>query len=614
MRLPILALALLCLLSAAHAVSLSDFLKPYLLPGERFSAQNLAVETGNYQLVSISRKPTFLLSEQEDTFTIIADREAIAAVLRADAIASMRMGETVDESLLLLVDFNDSRQPAEAECRRLTGTDRFPCIDKDSCIVACRSVPNCETALSYSIDSIRALQNWLSASAELDTAVSSALAEGQTIGGDPVPGAADAALSKFEAARLIAANVSSNLIFGCGPQMPCYCKLGMNNSLLDGAIGNLKALRQNLNNLAVLDQNASVIADRTSERLAIGNEGEKYALVMRNAEDGIVSTREVIENSLLHVRDNSLLNGFNLLQGQLVQLRQSVSAKNYSQAEVRADAFFTSMNSLVDNASTNAATYRLLIDLQLNATRTLNALSEFELVEPDASTFDSLATRLAAITITTPLEPSANARFPTLALLQKELTSIAVSSAALLDKSEKSALESELANLQSQTKALEANARSYDQNVSTSSINQLMQDAEGKLASGDRYGARLALDDAKSKLEDEKARLDASIADIKISSQALADASVAIAEAGRTRFTLIQPDLSAAKAKLAEAQSLLYSQPEQSALLAAQASELANASVPEAQTRDQLAIIIAVVLGLAAAVGVLYWVYRREEG
>src|SRR3989344_3662189 len=168
MRTFIPALALLFMLSIAHAVSLSVFLKPYMLPGESFRAENFDVSNRSFSLIKIFGQPSFLVEARQENFSLIDDQQEIYGILWERAVSEIDAEGTKNASLLQLHEFNRTRQPNEDECKRLTGTDRLPCEDKDSCIVACRSVPVCETALSYSLDSILALKDWLDTTKRLD--------------------------------------------------------------------------------------------------------------------------------------------------------------------------------------------------------------------------------------------------------------------------------------------------------------------------------------------------------------------------------------------------------------------------------------------------------------
>ncbi|VVC04948.1 Uncharacterised protein [Candidatus Burarchaeum australiense] len=610
------ALALLFLLPALNAVSLADFMKPYLLPGERYVSTYLTVDNSDYRLITISKKPTFLLAVHEDNFSIVQGNESIFGILRADALANLHMGETLDNAVFLLAEFNESRASGEAKCAQLTGTDRLPCIDKESCIVACRSVPNCEMALSYSIEPIFGIRDWVVARGQLDDAVLAAQEAGLRVGENNSAGSLNEALAQFGDVRAISANISSNIIFDCSPTGRCFCGKSSNDSALSLAFSELSALNQSLASLASLGETANSMAQRTAERVSLSNDADKYALVLRNAEEGALTARVSLDASLLYVHDDSLITDFNLLQGQLVQLRQSVGAKNYSQAAVRADSFFSQLNLVVDEAESNAATYRLLIDLQLNATNSLKLLADMDLQGRDAQDFNSLSVRLDAVNLAAPLDLASNPNFPTVALLQREMLSLASSSASLLIRAETSILNDELADLEAELKGLEGTASTYKQNKSvfdSGPVTDLMEQSEKKLAQQDISGARLALEDAKVKLSEEKVKLDARVGAIGNASQVLATASNAIHESEQVRFTLINPNLSEAKARLAEANALLYSAPEDSAVLSQQAADLAQAAVPEAQNLDQLAVIGSIAAGLVVLVAALYWIYKKEE-
>ena len=71
--------------------------------------------------------------------------------------------------------------------------------------------------------------------------------------------------------------------------------------------------------------------------------------------------------------------------------------------------------------------------------------------------------------------------------------------------------------------------------------------------------------------------------------------------------------LAEANSRLMQATDKIYSDPASAALLAEEAEAIANESVARAASQNQLILIVGVFLGLVLLLGLLYWLYKREE-
>jgi len=603
-----LALAILLALALpSAAVSTNEFLQPYLLPGERFSVEEFSENGGSYTLISISREPAFLLLAEDEGFSFVSAEGEIYDLLYLKALSETDVSELLDESLLLLQDFNESRLEGEGECKRQTGTDRFPCTDKDSCIVACRSVPNCEVALSYNIDSINEIQAWLVASDMLSATVANAESTHFEV------------LESFEAeslaglmetereARTLAQTIKQNALFECGPGGKCFCSYSLDESSLDQSLELLESLNSSLTYIEQLPSVAALMATSTEERTSMKGEGDMYALVLSDAEEGLDRLRAKTDASLIFVRDDGLLTGFNELQATLTTLNFAIQEKDYVEAEQIAMAFNSKLSDLLERASANVDDYYAYLDLRLNASNTLALLAGAELTPIRNARMLELEKRFNDTETSALLERTQLQEFRT------EVIDIASSASILYAESETERLRHELERLEKKIQDLGLLAADYGQAPDLESISLELEDAKELLIQGDFQLAGQRVTHADTSLSEIEEELTAMAGMVDAASQALSEALAEIDAASEVQFMIIQPDLTAANKEFENARVILYTNPQETATRASHAVELAQEAVDSAHSYDQIAVMASIAGGIVLLVGVLYWLYKREE-
>jgi hypothetical protein len=143
---------LLIFLSSSLAVGSRDldfFIFDYLRENETFTKVPFNLSDGEYYIISVE-EPTFLIHVlPKGDIEMVSEKESIKKsligyyALQGITMEELKLNKTYSEELLSLVDsFNKSRK-GEYECRRLTGTDRFPCVDLETCWRACYT-PICQ--------------------------------------------------------------------------------------------------------------------------------------------------------------------------------------------------------------------------------------------------------------------------------------------------------------------------------------------------------------------------------------------------------------------------------------------------------------------------------------
>lgn len=145
MRFVLLVVALSLCLALAFAESCSDSVKKYLDAGEGYSTLGISAG-GQFLLFSINEKYSMLARCEQQNSTYLSNAKEIEAVLNAYANQSensLSLGEQWKNRMEEYLNSFSGSRAKEAECKRNTGTDRFPCSDRKSCFQSCYT-PLCE--------------------------------------------------------------------------------------------------------------------------------------------------------------------------------------------------------------------------------------------------------------------------------------------------------------------------------------------------------------------------------------------------------------------------------------------------------------------------------------
>jgi hypothetical protein len=185
----IAALALFCgLCATAHADSDSDigaFVSKYLFENESFMKEGVGdyfiIRIGHYEDTGLgadyvenatiiieatngTNGTSFRLVEESDEIYDVMSKKYANEGLSYDALYPT--DAEIGEVWSYLEAFNQTRQPEEQACRLTTGTDRFPCIDRNSCLAACYT-PMCHDAAT-SWEFVDAIWGFINATEEMD--------------------------------------------------------------------------------------------------------------------------------------------------------------------------------------------------------------------------------------------------------------------------------------------------------------------------------------------------------------------------------------------------------------------------------------------------------------
>lgn len=152
MRITTFMLALLVLSSFLLGASVSDvnlFAFSYLNENETFTKIPFNISDTQYYIINVS-EPSFIIQIPTDgSITVLTDKSAIRdsliAYYASEGLSqeNFKLNQSYIDELLSLVDSYNESRGNEWACRNLTGIDRFPCIDMETCWRACYT-PVCQ--------------------------------------------------------------------------------------------------------------------------------------------------------------------------------------------------------------------------------------------------------------------------------------------------------------------------------------------------------------------------------------------------------------------------------------------------------------------------------------
>ncbi|MCX8196887.1 MAG: hypothetical protein N3G80_01040 [Candidatus Micrarchaeota archaeon] len=205
-------LLFLVLLAGFLSASFPKFILERFEPDQNLSLQPLA--SRQFALVVAEGKEFYLFDLEKGQ--PLYDTKEISQLLLSDLRQKSQYEAKVSLASGLMKEIRLSREKNEKQCMVLTGTDAHNCTDKQSCIVACKSNPNCDVML-YANGFWEALLDWSKKRNEFD----SKLAEYEKSVALGNFAQASKALSEMSA---IAASIGKNPIFLNQTDAECQSK------------------------------------------------------------------------------------------------------------------------------------------------------------------------------------------------------------------------------------------------------------------------------------------------------------------------------------------------------------------------------------------------------
>ncbi|MFA6035435.1 MAG: hypothetical protein WC759_00570 [Candidatus Micrarchaeia archaeon] len=377
----ILAL-LLALASVVHAQNASAVITPYLLPGETYSLDSFSLNGGNYTLVSVGNKPYFLLEQAGEEYVHVEDVGRVQSLLTQKRLATIDVDVRISNLSMHLLNFNASRGK-ERLCKQYTGLiithegnpdEERPCFFNStspevvklclngsqdlphetcappiqSCLVACRTVPICFTALANNLPAIYEIYYFKKSINEMDAGVSALLAE--------LPSVRTLESAEMnESAGLLANiriarnNADNNGLFSSYD----FCEnVVYNLTALDSAGAILDGMNADVRYIDSLGGVAAEIVRITADRKKLSDKSHAYDALIANATARMNAERQKMSAAAGLLNDQFARSTHNTAEYSFYQFTSAVAAKDYLSADIAYQDFTIAIEN-ADNAAEN---------------------------------------------------------------------------------------------------------------------------------------------------------------------------------------------------------------------------------------------------------------------
>ncbi len=193
---------------ALAATPLEKFLNSTFEPGQQVSVQTLLPDP-RFAVVLADGSETYAIDTASGSQ--VSDRQALLSLLVADAKNRTAFDAKAASAAAFPTDVAAGKKDAEAKCMQYTGTDMHDCIDKQSCTIACFSVPQCSSGPLYSDGFWEAVMDWTTGRKGFDSMLAQYSGGMGAISSDTA--VVDQKLSALSGLSALSANLSSNQIF-----------------------------------------------------------------------------------------------------------------------------------------------------------------------------------------------------------------------------------------------------------------------------------------------------------------------------------------------------------------------------------------------------------------
>ncbi|MEM3400072.1 MAG: hypothetical protein QXP42_04545 [Candidatus Micrarchaeia archaeon] len=420
------------------------FLSDYVEPSEKYQLLPFHVSSGNYTLVVIEGKETFMIDV--DPLVILNESEKVKGIFAERVFIDANYDQSIQHILKNIDIFNASRHPSERICRQYTGTDRFECIDHDSCLFACYSVPVCTDTIAAE-GFLQSIKEWSTLVYLLDgniTKLKTKVNSGLRSAGD-----ADDALSIVDSIqRTVSAINASKLVQTCGDCFNFCPPPDYNMSAIKNVRTLLSSLRSNLQALDSIDNRTGTLFVNMQERFEyINNRNARYKALtskMFSIKPTLFARAGI---SLNCINDTELSMALTLLENLTGEIAEAGKSGEYHRAFLMEEAFDELVSEINETINEDVSLCNMLRN------KTADMLKRID-----------LAAKLSAGNIT--LETHA-------ALLLTQAKTIEEKTNTTVEKSEVASINSDIDSLIQEADDLIVNATLYqNEKKASESINQ----------------------------------------------------------------------------------------------------------------------------------------------
>jgi hypothetical protein len=296
MRLQALILALVaaaCLAAAAEQSPLANFVSASFEPDDAVQTTPLLAD-GNYYLVSVAGEEVYVVDASSGT--AVLDPILLKDILLEDTRNRGGYEDKVASAISFHAGARTAKKLAEGQCVQYIGDDGDPgCTDKESCLVSCFSVPQCEIIVQ-SDGFLEAAMDWNAKRKEYESLLDAYSTGIEAIRFDSR--AIDSKIAILSSLSSLAANMSQNGIFlekevaGCiGPNATRRCyeycpRIDYSEALIASQSQSLSSLKSLLSQASQQQDRASALLARSAENDAYvasrGRDYEDFRVRMQN--------------------------------------------------------------------------------------------------------------------------------------------------------------------------------------------------------------------------------------------------------------------------------------------------------------------------------------------
>lgn len=354
------AIAVFC--SLPFAVPLEKFLNTSFEPGQSVGAKALAAP-GSLLLIVADGTETYVFDS--DAGAAVADKQKLQGLLVADSKSSSGFESKVSSALALESEVKNAKNKSEAECMRLTGMEMHECTDKDTCVLACMSNPNCVNVL-YGDGFWEAMLDWANAKKKFDSSLSSYAQGIEAVKSDSA--AIDSKSAVLDNLLSTASNISANPVFldrndpgcsGSNATLRCfeYChKINYSSDRLAAEKQNLASLKAALG--AVQQQPAraeAILASGAKNDLYLSTRGKDFAELRLKAQNDVKRLNASYEAMSKKVKDAEIPPMIDALSALSAKILADGEAGSYRKALSQKDAFLQESDEINDRMSSDLA-------------------------------------------------------------------------------------------------------------------------------------------------------------------------------------------------------------------------------------------------------------------
>jgi len=276
--------AIICIAAAADQSSMGVFISTHFEPDAPAQASALMAD-GNYYLVTSGGKEIYVVDASSGK--AVSSMPQLAGILEQDARGREGYEARISSAAAFPTQVKDAKRINEDECVQYIGDDSDPgCYDRQSCLVSCFSVPQCEIIVQ-SDGFLEASMDWNSKRKEFASGLDAFSNGIDAIRFDA--SAIDARLAILSNLSLLAENMSQNGIFLNKEEAGCsgltatrrcyeYCpKIDYSPSSISSQAQNLASLKSALAKIGQQQSRAEAMLNRSLENDAyVSSRGQDY--------------------------------------------------------------------------------------------------------------------------------------------------------------------------------------------------------------------------------------------------------------------------------------------------------------------------------------------------